>query len=640
MTIKPLIHRIKESNILYIIGSVAIYLFCVILCCAMAINTTMRLFITIGSIIPIASLVYFYIKTKTNLVLSTVITSFLMAFISLFMASIALDYFLFMYNVQWLLPNLLLHWVPFAIGCIIFKNTKIWNIVWLSIFMIYSILQHYIFKFRGSIFTIKDIANIRSALDVKSSYSFSIDHNIFFILITFGLTILLLTKINYKEIKLKFRIISSIVYVVIFIITPFYLNSMYNYGTNNLQIIFGNLAQGDAPPIIGNMLTVYYDAVYNKLEIPKDYNSSKAENILNQYTSEKYDDNVTIIAILNESWADLSRINNIDVKGDYLKHWHEFENVYKGYVTVSPYGGMTCNSEYEFLTGNSMYFLPDNVGVYYNYVKSDQFNSVSYMNDIGFNTMAFTTCPTTLWNIGNVYNYLGFKDQYYRDYFKPDKSELIHSNNMSDEAFYNYFNQIADNRDKSKSNFYFLTTMQNHSPYDSEKQDNGITLNSPRNELAENYLNLISKSDDAFHELTEHYKNDSGKVVIVMFGDHYPHLNDFYDKLFGKSTTNLTIEELAKFRQTPFIVWSNFDMKDFSNKFEENISLNYLMNDVFKISNIPLAPYQQFLEDVRKTHPIISGFGYKTDAWHRKTYNYDDILYQYHLVQYYRMFDD
>ena len=597
-----------------------------------------HIFLFIGSFLP-ASITTIYV-IKNGIKINTIISSVVLATISLVMASTALTYILIFNNIKWLLPNFLLHWLPFALGCIIFKNPKIWNICWISVFGIYSILQHYIFKFRGSIFTFKDIANIRSALDVKSSYSFSIDFNVLYIIVLLGITIFYIVKTTYTSHSLKLRLATYIpIYLAILITTPIYLNSMYNYGINNLQIIFGQLPQGDTPPVIGNVLTLYYDTVYNKLEIPKDYSDEKAKNILNKYTSDNYDDNVTIIAILNESWADLARISDIKTSNDYLKYWHSLENTYKGYVTVSPYGGMTCNSEFEFLTGNSMYFLPDGIGIYSSYLNDTQSSNVSYMNDLGFETTAFTTCPKTLWNIENAYGYLGFKNSYFRDYFKkPDDSELIHSNNMSDEAFFNHFNELADKRDKSKSQFYFLTTMQNHSPYDTEPQKDELKLIEPYNNEAENYLNLVSKTDKAFYDLTEHYKNDSQKVVIVMFGDHYPHL-DYYSTLYGKSTSNLSTEEFSKMRQTPFIVWSNFDMGEFSNKFEDNISLNYLMNDVFKISNVPLSPYQQFLEDVRKTYPIISGFGYKTnDVWYKKTFDYDDILYNYHLVEYYKIF--
>ena len=80
----------------------------------------------------------------------------------------------------------------------------------------------------------------------------------------------------------------------------------------------------------------------------------------------------TIIAIMSESYADLNVVGelktNIPVTPfmDSLK-----ENTLRGYALSSVYGAKTPNSEWEFLTGNSMAFLPDGSVVYQQYIDDE-----------------------------------------------------------------------------------------------------------------------------------------------------------------------------------------------------------------------------------------------------------------------------
>ena len=62
-----------------------------------------------------------------------------------------------------------------------------------------------------------------------------------------------------------------------------------------------------------------------------------------------------------------------------------------------------------------------------------------------------------------------------------------------------------------------------------------------------------------------------------------------------------------------------------------------------KAAGLPLAPYQQELEKVRQTLPIISMFGYmNSDKKWFETSDDDkkttDIRNEYNIMQYYRMF--
>ena len=65
------------------------------------------------------------------------------------------------------------------------------------------------------------------------------------------------------------------------------------------------------------------------------------------------------------------------------------ENTIKGHMLVSVFGGGTSNSEYEFLTGNSVSSLPLNGNAYTQFVKHKVPSLASQLKQQGYDTLAF-----------------------------------------------------------------------------------------------------------------------------------------------------------------------------------------------------------------------------------------------------------
>ena len=69
----------------------------------------------------------------------------------------------------------------------------------------------------------------------------------------------------------------------------------------------------------------------------------------------------TIVVVMNESLTDLQAVGDVEFTPDNLPFIHSLQqsgSVLWGTAYSSVYGGNTCNSEYEFLTGNTTAFLP------------------------------------------------------------------------------------------------------------------------------------------------------------------------------------------------------------------------------------------------------------------------------------------
>ena len=67
-----------------------------------------------------------------------------------------------------------------------------------------------------------------------------------------------------------------------------------------------------------------------------------------------------IIVIMNESLADLETLGTVKTDTPLLPFLHSLDtNVTHGKLYVHVFGGGTADTEYEFLTGNSKQFLPE-----------------------------------------------------------------------------------------------------------------------------------------------------------------------------------------------------------------------------------------------------------------------------------------
>ena len=83
------------------------------------------------------------------------------------------------------------------------------------------------------------------------------------------------------------------------------------------------------------------------------------------------------------------------------------------------------------------------------------------------------------------------------------------------------------------------------------KRKISIRDNQAWEESAEQYLNLVKISDDAFKDLLSYYKKESEPTIVVMFGDHEPRLGDsFYSALKGRNSDKTELQRLTTDRKS------------------------------------------------------------------------------------------
>lgn len=86
------------------------------------------------------------------------------------------------------------------------------------------------------------------------------------------------------------------------------------------------------------------------------------------------------------------------------------ENTVTGYLNVSVCGGNTANTEFEFLTGNSMAFLPQGSIPYQQYITKELPALPAYLASLGYETVATHPYYADGWDRDKVYPLLGFSE--------------------------------------------------------------------------------------------------------------------------------------------------------------------------------------------------------------------------------------
>ncbi|MBP1573416.1 MAG: sulfatase-like hydrolase/transferase [Oscillospiraceae bacterium] len=536
-------------------------------------------------------------------------------------------------------------YIFYLLGSALFKSPKIYYIVLTVFFEFFGVLQYFVFAFRGAPIRASDINNVASAMEISSDYSASAGYGPLIIALAvanLAASVLLAVFTKIKPIGVKPRAIVGGVSAVLLGGILLSSGRVLDYGVENRIIKFNFSGNEDFTSYrdTGNVYLFFLDVMNSGSGEPDGYSDKKAQEILSSFevTDEKPNRTPTVIAIMDESFADFARLGAFDTDNDYMPFLRSLtDNTIKGYVTVSAYGGYSCNSEFEFLSGNTMGFFPMGSAAYTQYVKTKQDSLVSYFDSFGYDTVSMAGCSSTLWNLGKAYDFLGFENQFYQRDLGKVNAEYVNGK-LSDATLFREAIGKFEQKQADVPMFLFMTTMQNHASYQL-LDDPTIELSDIDDDTAEAYLSAIYETDKALKELITYFESVDEDVVIVFFGDHYPHIESFSEELLGAGLGSLSTEQNANLHQTPFFIWANYDIEE---QQDVEISLNYLSNKLIEVCDMPKTAYQRYLDTVMEKVPSISAFGYKGEngKWYRsgEKSDYSDLLEEYNIVQYYLMF--
>ena len=395
----------------------------------------------------------------------------------------------------------------------------------------------------------------------------------------------------------------------------------------------------------GTVTAFLMELQYMSVEKPSGYNEKDAREALASYETAGTPANTpNIIVVMNEAFSDPAVLGEFTTNEDYMPFVHSLlrgaEDTVSGLLNVSVKGGNTANTEFEYLTGNSMAFLPYGSIPYQQYIKNETPSMASWLSGFGYRTVAMHPYRAAGWDRNKVYPLMGFDEMYFQEFYKD--SGVIRKY-VSDEADYEKIIQIYEQKEPGEPLFLFNVTMQNHSSYnDWADYDNfspDITVDGSDSEVLSAYLSLMKLSDQATERLVDYFAKEEEDTVIVFFGDHQPTdsvVNPVL-KLNGTSSSSLSTEEEALRYQVPFFIWANYDIEEESGL---NISANYLASRTLDAAGLPKPGYFSFLSELEKQAPVISANHVSlSDGTFSSADDQDELLREYKTFQYHQLFD-
>ena len=518
---------------------------------------------------------------------------------------------------------------------------RITVIIFYGIGVVFSIANYCVGIFRnGNAIMPSDIPALKTAMNVSSNYKIELPINSFkwisLAIICCVVTVCVCRMIE-NRMKIKTRICLGGLILVLTLsgymgidykINLDYWeisNSYYKYG---IPVTFLTLCQNTKVKKPENYKKESVIEVYNTY----DDNNNREQNITD-------DKRPTVIAIMNESWSDLNIIHDFESNPDYMPFWHSFDTpVMKGDLLVSVHGSRTCNTEFEFLTGASMRNLPRLSYPYQQYSLKTLPSLAREFKNNGYDTVAIHPGKPENWNRKNALLNLGF-DRFIdkNDFIDPEYIGYF----ISDKSCYDKI--IEEFKNKEKEKFIFAVTIQNHGGYNSSRFNNDemVQLGSELNTYtdAREYLTLIQKADQALESLFTYFEKIDEPVIICIFGDHQPYLDEeFYEKLYGHSLKELSSEEEEKRYMTPYLIWSNYDTG--IQKERKNTSANFLGTLLLNASGILENPFYEYIYSMQQEITEMNRDYYRTkDGVLHKSDEDDEWLKEYQDMQYYEMFD-
>lgn len=403
-----------------------------------------------------------------------------------------------------------------------------------------------------------------------------------------------------------------------------------------------------------------YHNMKRGVEPPPGYTPEGARAVLEAYAPRpaKGETKPDIIVVMNESFSDLSALGPLECTRRHLKYYNSLADdpgtLEYGTAYASTLGGGTAKTEFEYLTGFSIAWMPGSIP--YNQYDFTRVPTIAKeLAKMGYATVAMHPESPYNWRRNIVYPAMGFErsvfldgfEGYARVRFKRDAGAMWAR--VSDAGDYEkLLDALAE---CPRPAFIFNVTMQNHGGYDidvfepddrvhvDERYDGDGGLRA--------YETFLTLSDAALRGLIDRLRKIERPVVLCFFGDHQPLISEeFRARILseGREPGDTDLSVRQKEFAVPYFIWTNSPelRKGRETPLKKSVAgVGYLGASTLARAGLPLSDYGTFLLALKERVPAINETGWM-DV--RGTWNpvgegrAPRELKEFEMVQYYRMF--
>ncbi len=556
----------------------------------------------------------------------------------------------------------------FLINCLILLGVKslVWAasgsmkagaIVSLAVSYVIAVADYIVVQARGFEIQFSDLSSVGTAMDVAGGYlkmdffpamRFSVVTGLIY------LCLLIVTKFPKREFSKKQLVFSA---------SPILLSVLcvcmvFNQSMSKPLGITDKYWQYRGSELNGFFVNIVYSASATRICEPFEYFLGEGDNVtsLNDILHNEPEEDTTetdppetepsvpvispdvddeekkphVIVVMNETFSDIESVAaslgvelTTETGEEVLPYFHsltdEAPNIIKGEAIASVYGGNTANSEFEFLTGMSMAFLPRNTVAYNLYLnENNTFGIVESFKEAGYTTIGMHPENRVNWKRDTVYSeYYGFDRTYFIDDFGELTEEDMYRTHVSDKAVYEKIIELYENREEDETLFTFAITMQNHGGYQTKDFNYEVKVNDA-NKVANEYFTSVSHSDSDLEYLISYFEEADEEVIILFFGDHQPSCTHIREKILGVTEDSTDAERLAQYR-VPYFYWSN---EDIESDVPKTTSLNFLSGYLMDMCGVEKTVFQEFVTTINSEVMAINALG-----WLDYDFNFTPLSY-------------
>ncbi len=447
--------------------------------------------------------------------------------------------------------------------------------------------------------------------------------------------------------------------------------------------------------------TLYADKdIYSSFKVPQQYNITSVFNTLgfnycflhnfNMYPIDKpdgysasdvekwMDEDLTgksvsetrpnVVFIMCEAFSDIANDPSFDFpdgNANPLEAYNEIiasDRAYSGCLVVSNYGAGTANTEFDILTGLPTLMISEKTTSAFRTVRRNIASIPRVFADAGYNTYFMHPGSSWFYNRSSVYSYFGVDDQVFlHDAFSEADYK---GGKVSDAAFLRVLKEDLTERFAAEEPlFAYSVTIQNHQAYRAWKYyDKSYLTNKPTSaplseddmETLNVYLHGLRDSSEMLRGVCEFLDGVDEPTLLVFFGDHKPTLGADYSVYRGLGINvgnTSSASDLIETNTTPLLLWANEayadEFKDRVNEIDlpgnRTISDHYLGAAVSELVGYAgFDPYYDFLNEARRTLPVVCGSAYMRfngEATFELTDDEEIIVTKTNAYLYYRMKD-
>lgn len=305
------------------------------------------------------------------------------------------------------------------------------------------------------------------------------------------------------------------------------------------------------------------------------------------------------------------------------------ESIY-GEAVVPVFGGGTCNTEFEMLTGISLKsFYNDWYLVFPNQIDQPLPSLGGILRKQGYVSKGFHPFHSWYFNRKNVYRDLGF-DEFKTIEYCGDAPKyydtFVKDSYVTDELI----RQIKTN---DKPLFEMVVTMQNHGPYEFNRLEENeqvlqieTSLPKETNELLVNYANGIYISDRELGRLIDTLRTIDEPTIVLFYGDHLPMLGANYMAFRDtKYIQDEPVDQLAtdlRLKSVQYIVWRNYAQESVEKPLT---NIHYMGPMLLQLSGNEIPDYMKQLLALQMKYPVCNGeflIDEKGNKYHQDTEAY------------------